>query len=110
MSLSSEEIDENFTNTLLDSWYCDAGNIRLFGWRRSGSGRFNVWEVDKSRRKRSEKESDRADAGVDRCRAEDLFENLCTVPRENRRRGRPGRDRAQYSSCQTLRSDAGNRI
>jgi mono/diheme cytochrome c family protein len=26
----------------LDSWYCGAGNIRLFGWRRTGS-RFNVW-------------------------------------------------------------------
>src|SRR5262245_59307278 len=43
-----------------------------------------------------------------RCRAEDLFENLRHVPRENRRRGRPSRDRAQYSPGETLRSKASN--
>ncbi len=54
--------------------------------------RFHVWKMAQPCRQRSEKESDRADARLDRCRPEDLFENLRYVSWKNRRRGRPGRD------------------
>src|SRR5215469_12205091 len=47
---------------------------------------------------------------VTRCRREDLFENLRHVPRESRRRGRPGRNPAQYSPSETIRSKAGSGI
>src|SRR5262249_42097887 len=45
-----------------------------------------------------------------RCGPEDLFENLRYVPRENRRRGRPRGDRAQYPHGETLRSTGGQGI
>src|SRR5207302_2005943 len=57
---------------------CGAGNVRLFGWRRS-SRRFNVWEVAQPCRKRGEKESNCTDTRLHCCRPENLFENLRVI-------------------------------